>query len=61
MEFEVIIVRLRQELTVLYYRGYFSAIMKSDPAGFYDLWGNYCMFYSAPALLNPNSDKQLEP
>jgi hypothetical protein len=32
--------------------------MKSDPAGFGDLWGNYCMFYRAPALLNHNSDEQ---
>jgi hypothetical protein len=32
--------------------------MKSDPAGFGDLGGNYCMFYSAPALLNQNTEKE---
>jgi hypothetical protein len=32
--------------------------MKIDPVDFGDLRGNYCMFYSAPALLNHNSDEQ---
>ena len=49
-----------QVITLLYYYVYVISFitMESNPAGFGDLSGNYCMFYRAQALLNHNTEKE---